>query len=165
MTPAFIEALLEGRSDEAAESLDVALPADPLGFPARRFLEYRLGQLRRDPGVQRWLARAIVLRGEGRTMIGSVGFHGEPGVNSADAGDAVEIGYAILPAYRGRGYAAEAVEALLGWARGQGLSHFVASVAPDNEPSLAIIRKLGFVRTGEHIDPEDGLEHVYELHD
>jgi RimJ/RimL family protein N-acetyltransferase len=36
-------------------------------------------------------------------------------------------------------------------------------VAPDNEPSLAIIRKLGFVRTGEHIDEEDGLEHVFEL--
>jgi hypothetical protein len=32
-------------------------------------------------------------------------------------------------------------------------------------PSLAIIRKLGFVRTGEHIDPEDGLEHVFELRD
>jgi [ribosomal protein S5]-alanine N-acetyltransferase len=45
----------------------------------------------------------------------------------------------------------------------QGIDHFVASVAPANAPSLAIIRKLGFVRTGQHIDPEDGLEHVFEL--
>jgi RimJ/RimL family protein N-acetyltransferase len=44
-----------------------------------------------------------------------------------------------------------------------GIRHFVLSVAPDNEPSLAIIHKLGFVRTGEHIDEEDGLEHVFEL--
>ena len=43
------------------------------------------------------------------------------------------------------------------------ISSFVASVAPDNEPSLAIVHKLGFVRTGEHWDDEDGLEHVFEL--
>ena len=54
-------------------------------------------------------------------------------------------------------YASEAVDGLMGWARTQGIDHFVASVAPGNEPSLAIIRKLGFVRTGQHIDPEDGL--------
>ena len=48
---------------------------------------------------------------------------------------------------------------------GRGLGRFVASVAPDNAPSLAIIRKLGFVRTGEHIDSEDGLEQVFQLHD
>ena len=49
--------------------------------------------------------------------------------------------------------------------RTQGIDHFVASVAPDNETSLAIIRKLGFVRTGEHIDREDGLEYVFQLRD
>ena len=98
-------------------------------------------------------------------MIGNVGFHGEPGVNAADAERALEIGYSIQPEHRRRGYATEAVEGMLAWARGQGIRHFVASVAPDNAPSLAIIRKLGFVRTGEHIDPEDGLEHVFELHD
>jgi [ribosomal protein S5]-alanine N-acetyltransferase len=162
MSPDFIEALLEGRAEEAAGHLDATLPPDPLGFPARRFLEFRLGQLRRDPTVQRWLARAIVLRNE-QSMIGSIGFHGEPGVNAAAVPDALEIGYAVLPSHRGRGYATEAVEGLLGWARQQGIEQFVASVAPDNTPSLAIIRKLGFVRTGEHIDPEDGLEHVFEL--
>jgi len=57
------------------------------------------------------------------------------------------------------------VDALIVWARTQGIDHFVASVAPDNVPSLAIIRKLGFVRTGQHIDPDDGLEHVFELRD
>jgi RimJ/RimL family protein N-acetyltransferase len=98
-------------------------------------------------------------------MIGNVGFHGEPGVNAASAPDALEIGYGVGAEHRRKGYATEAVEGLISWARSEGIQHFVASVAPDNEPSLAIIRKLGFVRTGEHIDPEDGLEHVFELHD
>jgi [ribosomal protein S5]-alanine N-acetyltransferase len=165
MTPVFMEALLAGRVDDAADHLRLTLPDAPLGSPAERFLTYRLEQMRRDPLLQRWLARAVALRDAGRLMVGNAGFHGEPGVNSADAADAVEIGYGILPPHRGQGYATEAVEGLLGWARTQGIHHFVASVAPDNAPSLAIILKLGFVRTGEHIDPEDGLEHVFELRD
>jgi [ribosomal protein S5]-alanine N-acetyltransferase len=44
-----------------------------------------------------------------------------------------------------------------------GVRHFVLSVSPENDPSLAIVRKLGFVRTGEQIDEEDGLEHIFEL--
>jgi [ribosomal protein S5]-alanine N-acetyltransferase len=165
MTPAFMEALLTGRLDEAADLLGIRLPDAPLDFPAERFLAHRLEQMRRDPGVQQWLARAIVLRDEGRLMVGSAGFHGAPGVNAPGEPRALEIGYGILPEHRRRGYASEAVEGLIGWARTQGIDHFVASVAPENEPSLAIIRKLGFVRTGEHIDPEDGLEHVFELRD
>jgi [ribosomal protein S5]-alanine N-acetyltransferase len=165
MTPEFMEALLAGRLDHAADHLRLTLPDGPVTSPVERFLSYRLEQMRRDPAVQRWLARAVVLRDAGRLMVGNAGFHGEPGVNSANAADAVEIGYAILPRYRRLGYATEAVEGLLGWARKQGIHHFVASVAPDNAPSLQIIRKLGFVRTGEHIDPEDGLEHVFELRD
>jgi [ribosomal protein S5]-alanine N-acetyltransferase len=165
MTPEFMEALLAGRLDDAADHLSLTLPDAPLTFPAERFLSYRLEQMRRDPAAQRWLARAIVLRDAGHLMVGNAGFHGEPGVNSANAADAVEIGYGILPPHRRLGYATEAVEGLLGWARKQRIHHFVASVAPDNAPSLQIIRKLGFVRTGEHIDPEDGLEHVFELRD
>jgi [ribosomal protein S5]-alanine N-acetyltransferase len=163
MTPAFMEALLGGRLEDAGDLLGIRLPGAPLDIPAERFLSHRLGQMRRDPEVQRWLARAIVLRGEGHLLVGNAGFHGEPGVNAAGAPRALEVGYGILPEHRRQGYAREAVQGLLGWARTQGIDHFVASVAPDNEPSLAIIRKLGFVRTGEHIDPEDGLEHVFEL--
>jgi RimJ/RimL family protein N-acetyltransferase len=163
MTPDFMEAVLQGRPEEAGAVLGIALPPDPVDASAERFMSYRLNQMRRIPDIQRWLARAIVLREGGRAMIGNVGFHGEPGVNAAGAPEALEIGYGILAEHRRQGYATEAVMALLDWARGQGISHFVASVAPDNEPSLAIVRKLGFVHTGEHIDREDGLEHVFEL--
>jgi ribosomal-protein-alanine N-acetyltransferase len=87
-------------------------------------------------------------------MVGNVGFHGPPGVNATDSEGALELGYGVLPEHRRQGYASEAVEGLISmpWVR-----------AHANAPSLAIIRKLGFVRTGQHIDPEDGLEHVFEL--
>jgi RimJ/RimL family protein N-acetyltransferase len=164
MTPAFMEALLADRLEDAAEVLGIRSPAAPLDIPAERFLAHRLEQIRGEPEVQQWLARAIVVR-EGRMMVGNAGFHGAPGVNAPGEPRALEIGYGILADQRGRGYATEAVEGLLGWARTEGIDHFVASVAPDNEPSLAIIRKLGFVRTGEHIDREDGLEYVFQLRD
>lgn len=163
MTPEFMETVLAGRRTEAEEAIGAALPAEPIDAAAARFLSHRIGQLRRDPGVQRWLARAIVLREPARCLVGNVGFHGPPGVNAASREHALEIGYGVLPEHRQQGYATEAAEALIAWARTQGIAHFIASVAPDNEPSLAIIRKLGFVRTGQHIDPEDGLEHVFEL--
>jgi RimJ/RimL family protein N-acetyltransferase len=163
MTPAFMEAILDGRTEEAEELLGITLPDDEPGPAVQRFFNHRIEQLRRDPSIQKWLARAIVLRHVGHAMVGNAGFHGQPGVNAPGHAHALEIGYGIVPEYRGQGYATEAVTALLQWARGEGIDHFVASVAPDNEPSLAIIRKLGFVRTGEHMDDEDGLEHVFEL--
>ncbi|MEI7930216.1 MAG: hypothetical protein WCH97_01740, partial [Actinomycetes bacterium] len=36
------------------------------------------------------------------------------------------------------------------------------TVAPDNGPSIHIINKLGFDKVGEQMDPEDGLELIYE---
>lgn len=163
MTPPFMEAILAERLEAAGALLGVTLPIEPLEPSVERFMRRRLEQVRLDPGVQRWLGRELALRDAGRLVVGNAGFHGQPGVNAADAADALEIGYGISPKHRRQGYATEAVAALLDWARGEGISHFVASVAPDNQPSLAIIHKLGFVRTGEHIDPEDGLEHVFEL--
>jgi RimJ/RimL family protein N-acetyltransferase len=163
MTPAFMEAILTERLEEAGALIGVTLPIEPLEPSVERFMSRRLEQVRLDPTVQRWLGRELALRDAGRLVVGNAGFHGQPGVNAVDAADALEIGYGISPNHRRQGYATEAIAALIAWARTQGIDHFVASVAPDNKPSLAIIHKLGFVRTGEHIDPEDGLEHVFEL--
>jgi RimJ/RimL family protein N-acetyltransferase len=74
-----------------------------------------------------------------------------------------EIGYSLLPAFRGQGYAIEAVRAMFDWARRKhGVWRFRASVSPDNERSQRLIGKLGFVRIGEQWDEEDGLEWVFE---
>jgi RimJ/RimL family protein N-acetyltransferase len=64
--------------------------------------------------------------------------------------DDIDLGFAFLPAFRGRGYAQEASAAVLEYARRVlGLSRIVAIATPDNEPSIALLDKLGlrFERT------------------
>ena len=161
MTPAFIEAVLEDRREDAAAELGIELPDV---FPAkgeRSFLGLRLRQMREDERFETWCPNAVVLEG---MMIGHAGYHGPPGSNSTQAPDAVEYGYKIFPDWRGTGYATEAALMLMDLAEQRaGTRHFVLSIAPDNDPSLAIARKLGFVKTGEMMDEEDGLEHIFEL--
>jgi L-amino acid N-acyltransferase YncA len=55
------------------------------------------------------------------------------------------------------------VRALIAAAEAQGIGRFIASVGPENEPSLAIVRRLGFVEVGRHWDDEDGEELEFEL--
>ena len=97
-------------------------------------------------------------------MIGHAGFHGPPGVNAVKVADAVEVGYSVFEPYRRRGYATEVVRALIDWASSKhGIRHFVASISPENEPSLALVRRLGFEQTGRHWDEEDGEELEFQL--
>lgn len=162
LSPELLEALLAGRREEAERLGGFAIPA---GWPDEhdgRFLALRLRQTLEEPSRGPWYVRAIVLPDE-RRMIGHIGFHGPPGVNARRDPDAVELGYTVFPEYRRRGYATEAVRALLAHAGAHGVGRFVASVAPDNEPSLAIVRRLGFVEVGRHWDEEDGEELEFEL--
>lgn len=164
LSPVFLESLLAGRRLEAASLLGARIPVDWPGPGEEAFLRTRLGQLERDPAWQPWLVRGVVARESRRPLLGHAGFHGPPGVNGAQEAGALELGYAVFPSARGRGYATEAAVALIEWARREhGIRRFIASVAPDNAPSLAIVRKLGFAETGERWDEEDGLELVFEL--
>ena len=158
LSPGLIETLLDGRRDE----LPFTVPNDWPDEHDRRFLAFRLRQMGDEPARGPWLVRGIVLP-KTRELIGHVGFHGPPGVNSLRADDAVEVGYTIFPEHRRRGYATEAVVGLLEWARAQGIHRFIASVGPGNEPSLRIVRGLGFVEVGRHWDDEDGEELEFEL--
>ena len=73
--------------------------------------------------------------------------------------DAYMIGYTIAPAHARRGYASEAVRALLLWL-GQNRCHTVrAGVMPGNEASVGLLLKLGFAQTGT--DDEGDL--LFEL--
>jgi len=69
------------------------------------------------------------------------------------------IAYGVFAPFRGRGYAREAVHVLLEHLRSShNVRRAIAEISPHNEPSLRLIRDLGFVQTGM-----DGEDLVFEL--
>lgn len=59
--------------------------------------------------------------------------------------DDVDVGYALLPTFRGAGYAREAVAATLAHAAAaHGLTRLIAVVSPDNAPSRRLLEREGF---------------------
>lgn len=73
-----------------------------------------------------------------------VGPLGICGLIKRDSLPDVDIGYALLPAYVGQGYALEAARASLVLARERfGLSRLIAITTPDNEASARLLLKLG----------------------
>jgi RimJ/RimL family protein N-acetyltransferase len=165
LSPQLLEAILGGRRDDAESLARIAIPSWWPDEHDRRFLVLRLDQVTKDPGRLEWLPRAIGLRRRDRPIIGHTGFHGPPGVNGPRRPNALEVGYTVFEPHRRCGYATEAVAAMLAWARDEhGVHDFVASVSPDNVPSLALVRRFGFRQTGRQWDDEDGEELVFELH-
>jgi RimJ/RimL family protein N-acetyltransferase len=159
MSLAFMRLLRAGDLAGASREMGVAVPTD-LREGLVDFLNYRIPALEADPGIRPWIGRVIVATAPdgSRQGIGTIGFHGPP-----DEHGRVEIGYGVQPAWRRQGVATECVAAMLAWAEARGITRFRASVAPGNEPSLAIIRRLGFRQVGSQIDDIDGLELVFDL--
>ena len=68
--------------------------------------------------------------------------------------DHTDLGYAFLPAFRGRGYAEESAAAVLADAAGRlDIGRLVAIVSPSNSRSMSLLEKLGFVPAGEVTAP------------
>jgi [ribosomal protein S5]-alanine N-acetyltransferase len=91
------------------------------------------------------------------TVIGLGGFTGPPTDGS------VEIGYSIAPAHRGRGHATEAARRWLDIATARGVTLVCAHTLAEENPSTAVLRRLGFRRTAELIDPEVGAVWRWEV--
>ncbi len=138
LAPDFLDAALEGDARAASRILGARVPD---GWPdladTRRVA---LERLRAGPSFAPWSLRALVLR-EGARMVGHVGFHAPP------TPDGVELTWTVFDPDRRRGYAREACRALIAWAHAaHGVERFVATIAPENAPSLALARALGFRR-------------------
>lgn len=68
-----------------------------------------------------------------------------------------ELAYELLRDHWGRGYATEAAEAVLAWARSAGIRMLWAGVRDWNVASRRVLAKLGFVETGRvEADPVHG---------
>lgn len=84
--------------------------------------------------------------------VGQMGTKGMP-----DADGTVEIGYGINPSSRNHGIATEAAQAFVAWLLDQpSVRRVTAECGVDNVGSRRVLEKVGFERTGERIDEEDG---------
>ena len=165
LTPDFLRASLAGDRTTCAAILGATVPQEWPEPEYRDVLAMRLRELRVDPALQPWLMRAMVDRAS-RAMVGTIGFHTAPAPEYLRpySPKAVELGFGVCESCRRRGYAREAVEAMMQWAHAQhGVTEFIVSIRPDNLPSQALAAGLGFVKISSHVDEVDGVEDILEL--
>jgi RimJ/RimL family protein N-acetyltransferase len=92
-----------------------------------------------SPGQRWWLHQIVVGAGGQDLVVGDIGFHGPP-LSGARA--VVEIGYAVVPSWRGRGIATHACRVLLAQAWRDGAD--VVRAEAERPASRAVLRKCGF---------------------
>lgn len=86
-------------------------------------------------------------------VIGTCAFKDVP-----DAAGYVEIAYFTFPGFEGKGYATAMATALIAAARAALADvKVIAHTLPEVNASGSVLRKVGMRRTGEVVDPEDGL--------
>lgn len=89
-------------------------------------------------GSTEFIMYAMDLKEGGETI-------GMCGLVKRDFLDHPDVGYALLPAYEGKGYASEAAAAMLKYATEDlGYHTMYAIVTPENERSVNVLKKLGF---------------------
>jgi RimJ/RimL family protein N-acetyltransferase len=112
-------------------------------------LEARIVALTAGPGLdrhpERWHNAVVMLRSDGH-IIGRV--------EATSYGDWAEIAYVFGPRWSGHGYATEAVRWLIDDLHRQGIDELWAAVHPDNDRSLRLLGRVGFVVVAE---PERSL--------
>ncbi len=147
-TPALVDLEL-AHQDRLAEELHVELPRDwPPEHHDADVLWFTRKALEDPDGAGWWLHYLLLTQATRPTLVGSGGYKGPPreGV--------VEIGYSIVPSWRRRGLATEACKALIEAAWKRGANVILAHTLPDLEPSIGVLRKLGFAPSES---PEPGV--------
>jgi ribosomal-protein-alanine N-acetyltransferase len=141
LTPSLARAALEDRAS-LGRAIGARVPETWPGADFARMLP-RLAE-----GVEQTSAGAeptrLVVHAADEMLIGETGFHGPP-----DGSGTVEVGYSIVPAYRGRGFATEATQALIRTALARPeVRRITAECLDDNFASLRVLEKLGMRRVG-----------------
>ena len=156
LDPAALRALAEGDLAAADRASPVPLTPYLAGPDCRGVWTVRATQVVEEPDSVAWIT-GVVWDPDRRIAVGRAGYHGRP------EDGVLEVGYSIDPQYRRQGYARAALRALVDRAgHERGVTTVRASVSPDNLASRDLVLSEGFVRVGEQIDDEDGLEFVYD---
>ena len=121
-------------------------------------LPYRIPRVKLNPEFAE-IAIVLAIEKTSKEIIGSAGFHDFPNEDGM-----IEIGFGIVPEKQNQGYGKELLHGM--WrqiTKRPDVKVLRYTVSPTNEPSVHIIKNLGFTLVGEQIDEEDGLELIYEM--
>ena len=147
------EAILEDEG-KLSELLSVTVFENWFVFPGVAGVEairYGYEHLKANPDVLGWWTYLFV-HVEDNALIGQGGFKGKP----TEAG-MVEIGYALVPAYRGRGLATEAAQGLADYAFSHPEVKTVdAHTLAEPNPSTRVLERLGLKHIDNVEDPDVG---------
>ncbi len=129
------------------------LPSWPPGEYTPRTIAYYRDRLKAERvSVSHWHIWYAIRRATPESsaiLVGCAGFFGAP---RADA--TVEIGYSVVPEWRGCGYATEMVHALVERAFDTGqVVRVVAETDIENAASIAVLMRCGFRRKGIGREP------------
>ncbi|MFE0258254.1 GNAT family N-acetyltransferase [Streptomyces sp. NPDC059010] len=138
MSPTEAERLVAGEPDSDARWAP-GYPAEGDVAGARRYLGVCA-----STGDPRPFGTYEIRRRSDAHAIGGLGFHGP-----ADHTGSVTIGYGLIPSARGRGYASEALRALLTFARTSGITCVRADTDHDNTASQHVLAAVGMQLTSE----------------
>ncbi|MDP5275397.1 GNAT family N-acetyltransferase [Chengkuizengella axinellae] len=106
-------------------------------------IELHLLELKNSPSNKGW-GVWFVINKENDMIIGDVGFKGK-----SNSENAVEVGYGIIPSAQGKGFATEAVEAIIKWAFSTDeVMKINAECLDDNLASIKVLEKLQMNRIG-----------------
>ena len=83
------------------------------------------------------------------------------GLMQRNAYDLPDLGYALLPEFRGKGYATEACQSVVDWCLEQQYQFLFAKVLPSNSSSIHVLEKLGFSYQYPEHDAGEIL-HIYQ---
>jgi [ribosomal protein S5]-alanine N-acetyltransferase len=122
---------------------------DDDGRMAKEGFKYVRDTLKRDPSLVGWWGWWVVLPEPAPVLIGAVSTKGPP-----DGEGTVEVSYGIVDSHQGKGYATEAVAALVKWVRENGpVKRIVAETYPHLAASIAVMEKCGMSFLGEGSEP------------
>jgi [ribosomal protein S5]-alanine N-acetyltransferase len=144
----YLEAFMRDKQ-ELERMLGITVPDTWPEFPETvpRVHEF----LKSDPSATEW-GYHLFVHAKDRALIGEGGYKGKP-----DQEGMVEIGYAIVPEYRRRGFASEAARGLASYAFSHPEVNIVqAHTLHNGIASINVLKRLGMKFAGTAEDPDEG---------
>lgn len=109
----------------------------------KEILPFKIQRYKKYPEENEW--EGLIVHQEDQIIMGDMGFR-----RSTDNPEELELGYSIVPAYQGQGYATEMAQAIITWGLTQaGIKRIIASCDTNNQASIRVLEKAGLKKLGE----------------